>query len=91
MLIGNKVDRESERKVATAQAQAWCKENNDMLYFETSAKEGVSVDEAFVEMAALAVNGEPGSTDPMMMPTSAGGGLMSLGGNKMEREYADGS
>ena len=50
VLIGNKVDRESERKVSAEKARAWCKENNDMAYFETSAKEGVSVTEAFIEM-----------------------------------------
>ena len=50
VLLGNKVDRESERRVPATKAQAWCKENNDMPYFETSAKEGVSVTEAFVEM-----------------------------------------
>ena len=50
VLIGNKVDRESERRVPRQKAEAWCKENNDMPYFETSAKEGVAVTEAFVEM-----------------------------------------
>ena len=44
------MDRESERKIHADKARAWCKENNDMAYFETSAKEGVSVNEAFIEM-----------------------------------------
>ena len=58
VLIGNKVDRESERKVPAVRAQAWCKENNDMLYFETSAKEGVSVNEAFIEMVRKGISRE---------------------------------
>ena len=41
VLIGNKVDREPERKVSGQKAEEWCKENNDMQYFETSAKDGV--------------------------------------------------
>ena len=48
VLIGNKVDKEEDRKVSAQKAEAWCKENNDMAYFETSAKEGVSVNEAFI-------------------------------------------
>ena len=58
VLIGNKVDRESERKVSSEKAKAWCKENNDMLYFETSAKEGVAVTEAFVEMVKMGIRRE---------------------------------
>ena len=37
-------------KVPSTKAQAWCKENNDMMYFETSAKEGVAVKDAFISM-----------------------------------------
>ena len=58
VLLGNKLDRENERKVETKKAQQWCKENNDMLYFETSAKDGISVDDAFVEMAKMAMKRE---------------------------------
>ena len=50
VLIGNKVDREEERRVPREKAEAWCKENNDMPYFETSAMQGTSVNEAFIEM-----------------------------------------
>ena len=58
VLIGNKVDRESERKVPRQKAEAWCKENNDMMYFETSAKEGVAVNDAFVEMVRKGIQRE---------------------------------
>jgi Ras-related protein Rab-7A len=58
VLLGNKVDREPERKVDTKQAQSWCRENGDMLHYETSAKEGVSVNDAFIEMAKMALKRE---------------------------------
>ncbi len=44
-LIGNKVDKET-RQVKQEDAISFAKENN-MLYFETSAKEGKNVDESF--------------------------------------------
>jgi hypothetical protein len=34
---------------------AWCKENGDMAYYETSAKENIAVDDAFIEMAKMAI------------------------------------
>lgn len=78
--MGNKVDRESERKVSSDKAKQWCKENNNMLYFETSAKEGVSVNEAFVEMVKMGIKRE--STNDLMMPDSIGGA--GTGGIKLE-------
>ena len=38
--IGNKLDLEQERSVATAQGEKWAKSNNDMMFFETSATDG---------------------------------------------------
>ena len=58
VLLGNKIDKEPDRKVDTKKAQQWCKENGDILYYETSAIEGVSVNEAFVEMAKMAIKRE---------------------------------
>jgi Ras family len=37
--LGNKLDKEPERKVSTAKAQQWLNANSDILFFETSAKE----------------------------------------------------
>jgi Ras-related protein Rab-7A len=51
VLIGNKVDRTSERKVGTEEAKTWCKNNNDIPYYETSAKDRTQVEEAFIEIA----------------------------------------
>ena len=54
----------------TAQmAQRWCKANGDIPYIETSAKENVSVDEAFMEMSKKAIKKEGGA---ILMPDSIG-------------------
>jgi len=42
-----------------------------MLYFETSAKEGVSVNDAFVEMVKMGIKRESNSS--IIMPDSIGG------------------
>ena len=49
--LGNKLDQEADRQVATARGQAWARDNNNMLFYETSAIDGTSVEEAFLEMA----------------------------------------
>lgn len=57
-MLGNKLDKESERKVKSTEAKAWCKEHGDMPYYETSAMQNISVEEAFVEMAKMAIKRE---------------------------------
>ena len=81
VLLGNKVDRESDRKVSSQKAQAWCKENNDMPYFETSAKEGVSVNEAFIDMVRRGIQRE--SSNQIVMPDTIGGNGGAGGGIKL--------
>jgi len=71
-LIGNKLDKESERKVKAADAKAWCKENGNIPYFETSAKENVSVDDSFVEMAKMAIKRES-ENQVFNLPDTIGG------------------
>ena len=41
--------------MAKEKGQAWARENNNMLFYETSAMEGTSVEEAFLEMAKQAL------------------------------------
>jgi Ras-related protein Rab-7A len=46
VVLGNKVDKESERRVPKARAQQWCKAKNanaPLAYFETSAKDSLQV------------------------------------------------
>ena len=51
VLIGNKVDKTAERKVNAEEAKTWCKNNNDIPYFETSAKDRIQIEDAFTEVA----------------------------------------
>ena len=44
MLLGNKIDKEYDRKVDSKEAQSWANQNGDIIFFETSAKEGLSVE-----------------------------------------------
>ena len=85
VLIGNKVDRTDDRRVDASKPEAWCKENNDMQYFETSAKEGVSVNEAFVAMVKMGIKREQ-NNNQFIMPDSiagqGGAGGIKLQGNK---------
>lgn len=54
VVLGNKSDRENERKVATSKAQQWCKNHGNIEHFETSAKENQNVENAFQVIAKAA-------------------------------------
>lgn len=50
IVIGNKIDQEN-RAVSSKRAQAWCQSKNNIPYFETSAKEAINVESAFITVA----------------------------------------
>ena len=52
--MANKCDRETERKVQKLKAESWCQNNGNYRYFETSAKDDISVNEAFEAITTLA-------------------------------------
>ena len=52
ILLGNKCDLEDERKVKQEDVEKFCEENN-MEYFETSAKENINLNEAFYKIVEL--------------------------------------
>eukprot|EP01017_Pseudomicrothorax_dubius_P007249 TRINITY_DN12221_c0_g1_i2.p1 TRINITY_DN12221_c0_g1~~TRINITY_DN12221_c0_g1_i2.p1 ORF type:complete len:162 (+),score=43.35 TRINITY_DN12221_c0_g1_i2:209-694(+) len=56
VVLGNKADRESERKVADYKASQWCKAHGSVEYFETSAKENTNVEKAFLAIAKAAAS-----------------------------------
>ena len=58
VVLGNKVDKETERKVPLNKAQAWVRSKGEIPLFECSAKESVNVEEAFQEIARRALKKE---------------------------------
>ena len=56
VIVGNKCDRESERKVQKSKAEMWCQNNGELQFFETSAKNDVQVKDAFQIITALAAD-----------------------------------
>jgi len=56
VLIGNKLDKEADRKVPTTKAQQWCKTHGNIQYFETSAKDNINVEAAFLAIAKAAAS-----------------------------------
>ena len=56
MVIGNKLDLEEEgRAVSFNELEAFCEDNGGMGYMETSAKENMNVEQAFLQLAAKAL------------------------------------
>lgn len=48
VVLGNKSDLVADRKVILDEATMWCEQNGKLPHFETSAKDAVNVDLAFV-------------------------------------------
>jgi len=60
VVIGNKVDKDAERRVPKSKATQWCKSKGPkpITYFETSAKDAIKVEAAFLEAAQMALQQE---------------------------------
>jgi len=57
VVLGNKIDVDS-RVVAQKRALAWCQAKGNIPYFETSAKEAINVEQAFLVIARNALKQE---------------------------------
>lgn len=57
VIVGNKSDRESERQVTEKEGQSFA-EKHDMFFFETSARQGENVKEAFARLLSIVVQTE---------------------------------
>jgi len=55
VVIGNKADLDTKRKVSAQRAEKWCKEKNSIPYHETSAATSQNVEAAFEEIARKAL------------------------------------
>ena len=55
LLIGNKLDREVERKISSTKGMTWCKQNGGIPFLETSAKDQTNVLEGFTMIAKNAL------------------------------------
>ena len=56
MVIGNKLDLEEEsRAISSDTAREWCKQNGNLTFIETSAKDNKNVEDAFIKLATQAL------------------------------------
>lgn len=61
VVLGNKIDVDggNSRVVSAKKAKAWCASKGNIPYFETSAKDGTNVEDAFQCIAKNAIRNEP--------------------------------
>mmetsp|Transcript_103320 Transcript_103320/g.143964 ORF Transcript_103320/g.143964 Transcript_103320/m.143964 type:complete len:161 (+) Transcript_103320:304-786(+) len=66
VVVGNKVDHPT-RATSLKAAEAWCKSNNNpnLHHFETSAKEAINIDQAFITAARAALARTKDSRDDL--------------------------
>ena len=71
VVLANMCDKASERRVSEQEVRAWCAEGRSVPipYFETSAKEGINVDQAFQHVCELALAQEQVRDEPIITPT----------------------
>ncbi|CAH1118376.1 unnamed protein product [Phaedon cochleariae] len=62
VLLGNKFDLEP-RAISSKRAQQWCQSKNNIPYFETSAKDGLNVEQAFMTIAKNALAQQNSAVD----------------------------
>mmetsp|Transcript_136660 Transcript_136660/g.340796 ORF Transcript_136660/g.340796 Transcript_136660/m.340796 type:complete len:215 (-) Transcript_136660:64-708(-) len=83
VVIGNKADLESKRKVTATKVQNWCSSKYDIPYLETSAATAQNVESAFQQIASRALKQEP-LEEPIYLPETLtlNNNNVSLSGNR---------
>jgi GTPase SAR1 family protein len=69
LVLGNKIDDEAARQVTKDQASEWASERN-LIYYETSAKDNINVEQAFKELAREAVQSSSHHNDDFLSQQS---------------------
>lgn len=71
VVLGNKVDEESKRRVTKQRLAEWCKSKatNPIPYYETSAKDSIQVEAAFQHVAQLALKQDGNGADDYLPDT----------------------
>lgn len=59
VLLGNKCDRQNDRRVSKEEADKWAKEAN-MPHYETSAKDLIGIEEPFAKAIEMALKNQAG-------------------------------
>lgn len=55
ILLGNKADLKTERRVREGMAVQWCRDKGNMPHYEVSAKENTGLDAAFLDLTRRAM------------------------------------
>ncbi len=89
LILGNKVDvDESQRKISNLEAKNLCQQNGDMLFYETSAKSNINVEDAFRELIVRVMKRQDDMAK-ILGDFSKGGGVAagraSAAGNSMNK------
>lgn len=62
VVLGNKIDKDN-RAVPTKRALQWCQAKGNIPYYETSAKDGINVEQAFQTIAKNALQQDSSDVD----------------------------
>jgi Ras-related protein Rab-7A len=89
VLVGNKVDRTEHRQVSKEAIQTWCRQNGDMPYYEASALQNISVEDAFVDMVKLALK-RASNEQVFSLPDTIGGAGGAIKLNNFEDRHSSG-
>ena len=70
VLIGNKVDLKNDIKVNNEDIQKYCKDHNNMPYFNASAQDNTNVEDAFNKVADLAYEKSAKEDEEFLPPSN---------------------